>query len=381
MGLEEYKRKRNKNKTPEPFGGKKSGKDPIFVVQEHHASHLHYDFRLEAFGTLKSWAVPKGPSTSVGDKRLAVEVEDHPIAYATFKGRIPEGEYGAGVVKIWDHGVWTPPDHLRENLSKGHLEFELKGKKLKGKWLLQRTGKVSGNKKQWLLIKRHDLPKTATQPKILPGKKKSDPFPDDVEPQLATLVSKVPGGSQWIHELKLDGYRTLTHVKSGDVRMLTRSGLDWTDKYQVIADQIENLDLKSAIFDGEIVVMDGKGATDFSALQKALKAGAEESLVYVIFDLLYLNGQDLRELPLEERKLHLKQLLKKNKSPALREKICLKKLVEKVWKELFLKTAGLPTAPVETRTGRKLNAPLDRNLLSSDTPIRRARDQILDPCC
>lgn len=159
MGLQEYRRKRNKNRTPEPFTGKSSGKNPIFVIQEHHASHLHYDFRLEAFGTLKSWAVPKGPSTEVGQKRLAVEVEDHPIDYAKFKGRIPEGEYGAGYVKIWDHGNWTPPDHLRENLEKGHLEFELNGKKLKGKWLLQRTKQQSGRKPQWILIKRHDTPK------------------------------------------------------------------------------------------------------------------------------------------------------------------------------------------------------------------------------
>lgn len=156
MGLQEYRNKRNRNKTPEPFTGRSSKKKPIFVVQEHWASHHHFDFRLEAFGTLKSWAVPKGPSIEVGDKRLAVEVEDHPIDYAKFKGKIPEGEYGAGTVEIWDKGIWMPPAKMREAFEKGHLEFELKGKKLKGKWLLQRTGKANGKKSNWLLIKRHD---------------------------------------------------------------------------------------------------------------------------------------------------------------------------------------------------------------------------------
>ncbi|RYF34465.1 MAG: hypothetical protein EOO38_29490 [Cytophagaceae bacterium] len=144
MSLVEYKKKRNFKKTSEPSTGRASKGDPIFVVQEHWASHLHYDFRLEAFGVLKSWAVPKGPSTKVGDKRLAVEVEDHPIDYATFKGKIPEGEYGAGTVKIWDNGTWKAPENLEEALSEGHLEFELKGKKLKGRWLLQRTNSKLG---------------------------------------------------------------------------------------------------------------------------------------------------------------------------------------------------------------------------------------------
>src|SRR5207253_188588 len=135
----------------EPFASLSSSQKPIFVIQEHWASHHHFDFRLEAFGTLKSWAVPKGPSTVVGLKRLAVAVEDHPISYARFYGRIPEGQYGAGVVKIWDKGTWIPPKNLRENLKKGHLEFELNGKKLNGKWLLQRTNQLSGKKSQWLL--------------------------------------------------------------------------------------------------------------------------------------------------------------------------------------------------------------------------------------
>ncbi len=159
MGLQEYRKKRNFKKTPEPLTGRTSKKAPIFVVQEHWASHHHFDFRLEAFGTLKSWAVPKGPSTEVGDKRLAVEVEDHPIDYAKFKGKIPEGEYGAGTVEIWDKGVWTPPAKMRDAFENGHLEFELKGKKLKGKWLLQRTGSANGKKSNWLLIKRHDREK------------------------------------------------------------------------------------------------------------------------------------------------------------------------------------------------------------------------------
>ncbi|RYZ77989.1 MAG: hypothetical protein EOP06_29900, partial [Proteobacteria bacterium] len=194
MRLAEYKRKRDFKKTSEPMGGKSAHKDPIFVVQEHHASHLHYDFRLEAFGVLLSWAVPKGPSMTVGDKRLAVQVEDHPIDYAIFKGRIPEGEYGAGVVKIWDKGTWIEPKDLKQQLEKGHLDFELKGKKLKGKWLLQRTNRQTGSKSQWLLIKRHDDKEDNKKSKVsVPNKTKSPhPFPDFVSPQLALLSESVP---------------------------------------------------------------------------------------------------------------------------------------------------------------------------------------------
>ncbi|MGZ3691950.1 MAG: non-homologous end-joining DNA ligase, partial [Pseudobdellovibrio sp.] len=315
MSLREYRKKRDFSKTKEPVSGKKSKKVPIFVVQEHWATHHHFDFRLEAFGTLKSWAVPKGPSIEVGDKRLAVEVEDHPIDYAHFHGTIPEGEYGAGEVEIWDKGSWVPPEKLKENLSKGHLEFELNGKKLKGKWLLQRTGKIKGRKSQWLLIKRHDDKTAAAE--ALPKKVKRDSWPTGIQPQLATLTSRVPPGAEWIHEIKLDGYRTLTYLKGPSVQLKTRNGLDWSKKYSLLAQEFKKLKIESAIFDGEVVVMNAQGHSDFSALQKALKEGNTEALQYYLFDLLYLNGQDLRDQPLETRKQLLKALLQKAHSPKL----------------------------------------------------------------
>lgn len=319
MSLEEYKRKRNFKKTPEPTGGRRH-KEPIFVVQEHWASHLHYDFRLEADGVLKSWAVPKGPSVHVGDKRLAVEVEDHPLDYANFKGEIPEGEYGAGVVKIWDRGVWTPPKNLDDQLSKGRLEFELKGKKLRGKWLLQRTRKKAGAKSQWLLIKRNDEREAATTaPLAMPGKaRKPDEFPEEITPQLALLVERVPAGDRYVHEIKFDGYRTIAMIEKKSVRLLTRNGLDWTSKYAPLDQELKKLKLKSAIFDGELVALDERGHSAFSALQAAIKNRDMSSVVYYIFDLLYYNGEDLRPRPLEERKQFLKRVLAEHPSDKLR---------------------------------------------------------------
>lgn len=314
MSLKTYRQKRNFKKTTEPQAVKAHSAQPIFVVQKHWASHLHYDFRLEAFGVLKSWAVPKGPSTNVGEKRLAVEVEDHPLAYATFEGTIPKGEYGAGTVKIWDHGYWVPPQNLRQALAKGRIDIELVGKKLKGKWLLQKTRSTSGSKNQWLLIKRHDT-KSPTSKIELPNQTKTpDPFPTDIPPQLAT---KVPSGDRFVHEIKLDGYRTLTFIKGKAVQMKTRNGLDWTSKYDCIQLDLKKLGLISAILDGEIVAHNEEGHSDFSALQEALEQKESEQLFYYIFDLLYLNGQDLRELPLEQRKLFLKKLFTRSKSPRL----------------------------------------------------------------
>jgi bifunctional non-homologous end joining protein LigD len=322
MSLTEYRRKRDFSKTREPQSGKAHKKQPIFVVQEHWASHLHYDFRLEAFGTLKSWAVPKGPSTEVGDKRLAVEVEDHPIDYAKFHGTIPEGEYGAGKVKIWDKGVWIPPDHLRENLEKGHLEFELKGKKLHGRWLLQRTKRAAGKKSQWLLIKRHDPApvKASAKKKVLRSraKGKKDPWPEDLEPQLALLSDKIPAGDDWIHEVKFDGYRTFATIQKSKVTFLTRRGLDWSEKYKALEAPFKKLKLDSAIFDGEVVALDENGHSSFAELQFALSKNDFSRVVYYLFDLLYLNGQDLRSEPLETRKRLLKQVLQQNKSDQLR---------------------------------------------------------------
>ncbi|MGZ3797955.1 MAG: DNA ligase D, partial [Pseudobdellovibrionaceae bacterium] len=312
MSLIEYHRKRDFSKTKEPFSGKKKTKAPIFVVQEHHARRLHFDFRLEAFGTLKSWAVPKGPPMEAGEKRLAVEVEDHPISYAKFKGRIPEGEYGAGLVKIWDHGTWIPPQHLRENLKKGHLEFELRGKRLKGRWLLQRTKSLSGSKNQWLLIKRHDPEKRDEQVKPSSAGEKA-PLLKKLSPELATLVAEVPEGTEWLHEVKFDGYRTLTILNHRKVEMQTRHGLDWTEKYSPLDRELKKLRVKNGIFDGEIVVLDKEGVSNFSELQETLKSSDKEykgrRLLYYLFDILYKDGKDLCQESLENRKMILKKVL------------------------------------------------------------------------
>lgn len=313
MGLQEYRRKRNFRKTTEPQASRPSKDAPIFVVQEHHASHLHYDFRLEAFGTLKSWAVPKGPSVHPGDKRLAVEVEDHPISYAKFSGRIPEGEYGAGVVKIWDKGVWVPPPHLKEMLEKGRLEFELKGKKLKGRWMLVRTKKNSGRKHQWLLIKRHDEKDPVTERKERAknaGERAPFPKVDQATPQLPQLSDRVPTGPNWIFETKFDGYRTFARKQNArSLKFVTRSGLDWTEKYRGLEKAFRDLKSKNFIIDGEIVAEDEEGRSRFSKLQETLEADRSEELVFYAFDLLYMDGRDLRGESLEIRKQLLKELL------------------------------------------------------------------------
>lgn len=307
MGLKEYRKKRDFKKTKEPSGGKLSRKKPIFVIQEHWASHHHFDFRLEAFGVLKSWAVPKGPPVKPGEKRLAVEVEDHPLSYAKFHGTIPQGEYGGGEVEIWDKGHWVPPENIKQQLVKGHLEVELRGKKLKGRWLLQRTAKMSGKKNQWLLIKRHDEEKVGAQ---LKKKKKKDPWPGFLAPQLALLSDRVPEGIDWIHETKYDGYRTSALISKKNVTLRTRNGLDWTEKYSDLSHELKKIKATSAILDGEVVVLDEGGVSSFSMLQAALSEKDSSSMKYFVFDLLYLDGEDLRARPLEERKILLKKLLK-----------------------------------------------------------------------
>lgn len=314
MGLKDYRKKRNFSKTSEPSSGKIKAGDRIFVVQKHFASNLHYDFRLQAFGTLKSWAVPKGPSTIPGDKRLAVEVEDHPVSYASFQGTIPEGEYGAGEVEIWDHGKWIPKSPLKSSLREGHLEFELQGERLKGLWLLQRTAQKSGKQNQWLLIKRTDKKiEKKTSPKVV-RKRKADPFPSDASPQLAKLTDRAPVGPQWIYELKLDGYRTFIQIQKNSIKFITRNGHDWTTKYSELVKNAKSLKVQSTLLDGEIMAAGDDHSSSFSSLQKVLKNGAAHgSLQFCAFDLLYLNGEDLREKPLEERKLLLKKLIPKGK--------------------------------------------------------------------
>jgi bifunctional non-homologous end joining protein LigD len=336
--LAEYTRKRDFKKTSEPSAKVRKGKEKnlLFVVQEHHASHLHYDFRLEWKGVLKSWAVPKGPSLDPSQKRLAVEVEDHPYEYWKFEGVIPAKEYGGGEVFRWDSGVWIPHGDVEKSLKKGHLEFELKGKKLKGNFRLIRTGRQS-SKPNWLLMKRHDkYAKEGAQlvpianygaGKILhPNKrtvvggrgkrkaKKKAPapeadLPDFTPPQLAQLVTKPPKGDEWLHEVKFDGYRIQAHVAGGKVTMYTRRGHDWTDKYGAIEKALADLDVGGAVFDGEVVWQDEKGRSSFQKLQNAMKAENTSSLIYYIFDLLYLNGEDTKSLPLIERKEKLKALI------------------------------------------------------------------------
>ncbi len=349
MSLKEYKAKRNFKKTLEPAGKavKGSGKK-MFVVQKHHASHLHYDFRLELDGVLKSWAVPKGPSLNPKDKRLAVEVEDHPVDYATFEGEIPEGEYGGGHVIVWDKGEWIPPKDVKKQLKKGHLEFELHGEKLGGEWLLLRTkGYGSGKKNNWLLIKRNDeaantkkdilkedssvlsgvsletlesdmgatvkkkTKKIIKKSSKVKAQKKSKflSFESIGGPELATLSDTPPVGDNWIHEIKYDGYRTLYFKDKKKTKLLTRSGLDWSKKYSALQKECDQLKVDSIIFDGEIVWLDEKGRSSFSGLQNSLEEGQSEDLVYYIFDLLYLNGYDVRHLPLLDRKKLLKEVL------------------------------------------------------------------------
>lgn len=351
--LEEYIRKRDFKKTREPVAKVAKSKQPIFVVQEHHASHLHYDFRLEMEGVLKSWAVPKGPSFDPSVKRLAVEVEDHPLAYAKFTGEIPAGEYGAGTVYTWDTGTFLPVGDPIAGLKKGRIEFSLKGKKLKGAWLLVRTGRPS-SKAQWLLFKRHDeyahegeiqqvagdTPTKKASPRVAktsasaakapaakkaskaakakaPAKKtagkasrKKGALPDFVTPQLALLVEKPPEDASWIHELKYDGYRILARLDKKGVRLFTRNEQDWTKKYPSIAEALGPIKDRQAFLDGEVVWVNEDGSYDFQRLQNS-QSGAKVpgSLGYFVFDITFLDGEDLRPLPLLERKQKLEELL------------------------------------------------------------------------
>ena len=255
--LNEYSQKRNFKKTPEPTAKVKASKTKkrMFVVQEHHASHLHYDFRLELDGVLKSWAVPKGPSPLPSEKRLAVQVEDHPLKYGSFEGNIPDDEYGGGEVLIWDNGTWEPDGDPHFMLKKGHLEFTLKGKRMRGKWMLIRTHGLGGNKANWLLMKRSDEyagDTTQFRPIKAYGSKRekkattaTDPFPKFIEPMLPLLVDTPPVGDEWVHEMKFDGYRIQARIQKQKVSLITRSGQDWTDEYESIVQSLKKLTLKN----------------------------------------------------------------------------------------------------------------------------------------
>jgi bifunctional non-homologous end joining protein LigD len=403
--LEQYRRKRDFSRTPEPAGEKRSRRRPAtaadgaaFVVQKHAASRLHYDFRLEMDGVLKSWAVPKGPSLDPHEKRLAVQVEDHPIEYGDFEGVIPPGEYGGGTVLLWDHGTWRSLEgEPLEAWRKGKLKLELQGEKLRGGWTLVRmTGPRAGdNHENWLLIKENDdtarpgsadalvreqvksaasgqtIEEIAADPprvwgpdgatelepaakrgagrgkgaagassrsskakgaagassrlaelaSAVPGARRAA-MPRTVAPELATLVSAPPAGGQWLHEIKFDGYRVVCEVRRGKAQLLTRHGKDWSDRFAPVATAAAALPVDTAILDGEVTVLLPDGKTSFQALQESLgdgggvnsrgggaggRDGAE--MVYFVFDLLYLDGDDLRPAPLLERKQALRALL------------------------------------------------------------------------
>jgi bifunctional non-homologous end joining protein LigD len=325
--LARYRDKRDFARTPEPSGAASASAHGAlqYVVQKHDATRLHWDFRLEHDGVLKSWAVPKEPSLNPKDRRLAVQVEDHPLDYGGFEGEIPEGEYGAGSVVIWDRGSWQPHGDVDESLREGKLDFELAGDRLKGRFTLvrmaERTKRKPG-KDNWLLLKRHDervSPRKKTKPRAR-RKTSARPDPSGVQgarrgalpkkpsPQLATAVTRPPEGSGWLFEPKLDGYRVLCRKDGRDVKALTRRGNDWTSEFATIADAIRSLPCNAALIDGEAVVYDSKGITSFQRLQNALK-GDSSQIALVAFDLLHLDGWDLTRVPLVERKALLERLL------------------------------------------------------------------------
>jgi bifunctional non-homologous end joining protein LigD len=403
--LDTYRKKRRFDETPEPSGGARArrgegkaasaGPALSYLIQEHHARRLHYDFRLELDGTLKSWAVPKGPCLDPSVKRLAVHVEDHPVEYGSFEGEIPPGNYGAGTVIVWDRGTWEPAggvEQARKAYAAGRLKFRLHGAKLHGGWALVRSGmRGSGDKEQWLLIKERDeearpeseydvieqLPgsalsdgaaskkkgrkairKAGEDAATKPSRGKGDGgasvaaqaprsgrahsghpdivatrtmqslrelavspsvegavkarLPESLKPQLATLTDEVPPGDEWLYEIKFDGYRALARIDHADakpVRIFTRSGLDWTTKFKGQAQAFAALEIETAWIDGEAVVLDEHGVPSFQALQNAFDANRPQDIVIFAFDLPYLNGYDLRNVPLVQRRALLRALL------------------------------------------------------------------------
>ena len=308
---------RDFRKTAEPSGQARTakGRKLIFVVQKHAASRLHWDFRLEWQGTLRSWAVPKGPSLDPSDRRLAVEVEDHPIAYAKFSGDIPKGQYGAGHVDIWDNGTWKPLEDFASGLKKGHLEFEMFGKKLRGRWHLVRT-RLVGKQQQWLLMKgkdEHARPRREA-PKLRSRRStgaSGNALPRTLRPQLATLVDKVPGDDGWVYELKYDGVRLLVRCDGEDIRAISRNGIDWTHRIGPVVTALAALKLEQTWLDGELIAIDERGRSDFSLLQHVMEQGRIGELQYCLFDILFDRGEDIRGLPLSERKVRLDAALAK----------------------------------------------------------------------
>jgi len=328
--LNQYNQKRNFTRTLEPEGITEIAQDGLrFVVQHHLARRDHYDFRLEWDGALLSWAVPKGPSYDTRDKRLAIRVEEHPLEYRNFEGTIPKGEYGGGVVMIWDEGYWEPYGDVDDGLREGMLKFALKGRRLKGKWALVRLkGKAGETKDNWLLLKEKDehtktgdgisqfttsIRTGRNMTEIGEGKdKKITPNPfSSTGVQLAKLVDIPPNGEDWLYELKYDGYRILAYIEGNIVRLITRNGNDYTKRFRDIAySLIDWADGRAMILDGEMVITDAAGRTDFQALQNYMKNPQAQNLTYIVFDLLALDGEDLRGHRLTDRKKRLEALMK-----------------------------------------------------------------------
>jgi bifunctional non-homologous end joining protein LigD len=329
--LKEYNRKRNFEKTGEPEGKPEKPEERLkFVIQHHIARRDHFDFRLEWDGTLLSWAVPKGPSYNTRDKRLAMQVEDHPLEYRNFEGTIPKGEYGGGVVMLWDEGFWEPQADVEEGLRTGSLKFVLKGRRLKGKWALIRIRAKAGETgNNWLLLKEKDDCARAEDgisgftTSIRTGRSMAEiesgedvkirtarnPF-DQTGVQLAQSVRTVPGGDDWLYELKYDGYRILAYLEGGSARLLTRNGKDYTKQFQDVAySLVDWAGGRAMVLDGEMVISDGEGRTDFQALQSYMKDRGGKKLTYIVFDLLALEGEDLRRRPLTDRKERLEALM------------------------------------------------------------------------
>lgn len=380
MALEEYRRKREFRVTPEPRGKKgPRHRFPKFVVQKHDASHLHYDFRLEMDGVLKSWAVPKGPSLNPRDKRLAVEVEDHPLEYGSFEGTIPQGQYGAGTVMLWDNGTWEPVGDAMKGYASGKLKFRLHGEKLNGGFSLVRMRKPHEKHPTWLLMKERDddarqgdeedvlkaaplsvktgrtleqieegrRPSNGTRAAAATGRSKSsaehalqensrvrssekkghrprstrnnkrDSMPVQISPELATLVDQPPDGDDWLHEVKFDGYRLICRIDGSHIQLLTRNHLDWTPRFPALATALKSLPLRSGILDGEVVVLDEHAVSSFQRLQNSFSASNSDAFDLYLFDLLYLDGKDLQSLPLVERKQRLQELLAAANEPHL----------------------------------------------------------------
>ncbi len=325
--LKTYKSKRNFEKTLEPEAKiKKGGKKLRFAVQHHLASRDHFDFRLEWEGVLLSWAVPKGPSFNVNDKRLAIKVEDHPYDYRNFEGTIPKGEYGGGVVMLWDEGFYEPKTDFNEGLNKGSLKFTLLGKRLKGSWSLIKIADEKAD--SWLMIKEKDeyakdsdgisefstsIKTGRTMEEIDEGEEKEIKNPFDYAPvELAKLISVPPSSDDYIFEVKYDGYRIVSYIENDSVKLLTRNGQDYTSKFRSLADSLLSFgDGRCMVLDGEVVVIDQKGKTDFQALQNQIKKPLGNRLSYMVFDLLALDGEDIRKKPLTQRKKLLQELFYK----------------------------------------------------------------------